>query len=49
MMHFLPRSLFGRMVTVLVAGLLAAQMVSLAILLSERARVDLDARALRVA
>jgi hypothetical protein len=49
MMGFLPRSLFGRMVIVLVAGLLIAQMVSLGILLSERARVDLEARAMRVA
>jgi signal transduction histidine kinase len=45
----LPKSLFGRMVIVLVGGLLVAQMLSLAILLDERARVDLDARALRMA
>jgi len=48
-MRLLPKSLFGRMVTVLVVGLLAAQMVSLAILLSEHSRLDLDARATRVA
>ena len=44
-----PHSLFGRMVIVLVAGLLTAQMLSLVIFLNERARVDLDTRALRVA
>jgi signal transduction histidine kinase len=37
------------MVTVLIVGLVAAQLVNLAILLSERSRVDLDARATRVA
>ena len=48
-MTLLPKSLFGRMVIVLVGGLLIAQMLSLAILLDERSRLDLDARALRVA
>jgi signal transduction histidine kinase len=47
--RFLPQSLFGRMVIVLVAGLLTAQVVTLVILLNERSRVDLDARTLRVA
>ena len=45
----LPKSLFGRMVIVLVGGLLSAQMLSLAILLDERSRLDLEARAQRVA
>jgi signal transduction histidine kinase len=49
MIRYLPRSLWGRLVAVLMAGLITAQMLSLAILLSERARVDLDARATRVA
>jgi signal transduction histidine kinase len=47
--RLLPQSLFGRMVIVLVAGLLTAQVVTLVILLNERSRVDLDARTLRVA
>jgi len=47
--RLLPSSLFGRIVIVLVVGLLSLQMISLAIMLNERARVDLDARAARIA
>lgn len=48
-MSLLPGSLFGRMVIVLVAGLIAAQTLGLAILLNERASLELNARASRAA
>jgi signal transduction histidine kinase len=49
MTRLLPRSLFGRIVIVLVVGLLSLQMISLVIMLNDRARIDLDARTLRIA
>ncbi len=49
MKWLLPRSLFGRMVLVLVLGLIAAQMLSAAILFREREQHILQIRVTRVA
>ena len=48
-MRVLPRSLFGRLVLVLLAGLLAAQLLSTAILFQDRGRSVYQASGLQSA